>query len=333
MTRRACRLACAFLALSLLPPSSVGAQPDAMSVEARRIDNFCVGSAQARFGPFEFAGGLSLSGSAAAFGSFSAIRFRDAGSRFIGVADTGYWYSGRIARDESGRPAGIADFAMEPILGRDGAPLDGKRDSDAESLALKGDRLTVGFERAHRIVEYRLAGDWPGPALHNIDFLIPRNELRTNRGFETIAYAPDNGPLRGARVAIAERSLDKQGNVFGAVLEGPRKGIFTVSRSDEFDITDGAFLPGGDLILLERRFNMLSGISMRLRRIAADDIRPGARLDGDVLFSAGMACQIDNMEGLDIWRRDDGAVMLSLVSDDNGSFLQRTLYLEFRLVQ
>jgi len=333
MNRRACRLACAFLALSFLSLTTAGAQPVAMAVEARRIDNFCVGSAQARFGPFEFAGGLSLSGSAAAFGSFSAIRFRDAGSRFIGVADTGYWYSGRIARDESGRPAGIADFAMEPILGRDGAPLDGKRDSDAESLALKGDRLTVGFERAHRIVEYRLAGDWPGPALRNIDFLIPRNELRTNRGFETIAYAPDNGPLRGARVAIAERSLDKQGNVFGAVLEGPRKGIFTVSRSDEFDITDGAFLPGGDLILLERRFNMLSGISMRLRRIAADDIRPGARLDGDVLFSAGMACQIDNMEGLDIWRRDDGALMLSLVSDDNGSFLQRTLYLEFRLVQ
>jgi len=302
-----------------------------MTVEARRIDNFCVGSGQTRFGPFEFAGGLSLSAGAAAFGSFSAIRFRDAGERFIGVADTGYWYSGRIQRGEGGRPAGIADFAMEPMLGRDGAPLDGKRDSDAESLALKGDRLTVGFERAHRIVEYRLAGDRPGPALRNVDFLIPRNELRTNRGFETIAYAPDGGPLRGARVAVSERSLDSDGNVFSAVLEGPRKGIFTVVRNDEFDITDGAFLPGGDLILLERRFNMLSGLAMRLRRIAADDIRPGARLGGDMLFTAGMACQIDNMEGLDIWRRDDGAIMLSLISDDNGSFLQRTLYLEFRL--
>jgi len=302
-----------------------------MAVNARRIDNFCGGSDETRFGPFEFAGGLSLSADAAAFGSFSAIRFRDAVGRFMGVADTGYWYSGRILRDESGRPAGIADFAMEPILGRDGAPLDGKRDRDAESLDLKGDRLTVGFERAHRIVEYRLTGDRPGPALRNVDFLIPRNELRTNRGFETIAYAPEDGPLRGARVAVSERSLDRDGNVFGAVLEGPRKGIFTVVRSDEFDITDGAFLPDGDLILLERRFNMLSGLSMRLRRIAADDIRANARLGGDEIFTAGMACQIDNMEGLDIWRRDDGAVMLSLVSDDNGSFLQRTLYLEFRL--
>jgi hypothetical protein len=37
------------------------------------------------------------------------------------------------------------------------------------------------------------------------------------------------------------------------------------------------------------------------------------------------------MEGLDVWRRADGALMVSIVSDDNRSFLQRNLYLEFRL--
>ena len=46
-----------------------------------------------------------------------------------------------------------------------------------------------------------------------------------------------------------------------------------------------------------------------------------------------MSYQIDNMEGLDVWRRDDGALMVSIVSDDNHSFLQRNLYLEFRLVE
>jgi hypothetical protein len=35
------------------------------------------------------------------------------------------------------------------------------------------------------------------------------------------------------------------------------------------------------------------------------------------------------MEGLDVWQRDDGATMLSILSDDNQSFLQRTIYLEF----
>jgi hypothetical protein len=37
------------------------------------------------------------------------------------------------------------------------------------------------------------------------------------------------------------------------------------------------------------------------------------------------------MEGLDVWRREDGTTILSLISDDNQSFLQRTLYLEFAL--
>ena len=44
-----------------------------------------------------------------------------------------------------------------------------------------------------------------------------------------------------------------------------------------------------------------------------------------------MAYQIDNMEGLDVWTRDDGALMVSMVSDDNHSILQRNLYLEFIL--
>ena len=44
-----------------------------------------------------------------------------------------------------------------------------------------------------------------------------------------------------------------------------------------------------------------------------------------------MGYQIDNMEGLDVWRAHDGMLMVSLVSDDNHSMLQRNLYLEFIL--
>jgi hypothetical protein len=44
-----------------------------------------------------------------------------------------------------------------------------------------------------------------------------------------------------------------------------------------------------------------------------------------------MTFQIDNMEALDVWRREDGATMISMMSDDNYSILQRNLYLEFVL--
>src|SRR5690606_10041782 len=112
-----------------------------------------------------------------------------------------------------------------------------------------------------------------GKKLRDLDFLVPREELRLNKGFETIAYAPADGPLAGARVAVTEKSIDREGNSFAAVLEGPRKGVFFVARHDDFDFTDGAFLPDGDLLLLERFYTPLKGVAMRLRRIPADAIR------------------------------------------------------------
>ncbi len=164
-----------------------------------------------------------------------------------------------------------------------------------------------------------------------LDFLVPKNELRQNRGFETVTRAHARGQQEGELVVVSEKSLDKAGNIFAAIIEGPDKGIFTVKRSGEFDITDGAFLPDGDLLLLERSFSMSAGVKMRLRRIYGESVAKGSVADGPVLFEADMSYQIDNMEAMDVWTREDGAVMVSLMSDDNHSILQRNLYLEFVL--
>nr|WP_246225844.1 esterase-like activity of phytase family protein [Chelativorans xinjiangense] len=299
---------------------------------ARPIAEFRIGSSEARFGPLEFIGGLEMTSRNRAFGGLSSFRFLDAGRRFVGVADTGLWFFGALSHDAGGRPEGIDTFTMEPIQDLDGNVSGEKWTTDAEAIAVEGDRVTVGFERDHRIAEFRLMPEAMGAATGEVDFLVPDYELRTNRGFETVAHAPEDSAFAGARVAVTERSIDTRGNVFAAILEGPLKGVFTVARSDNYDITDGAFLPNGDLLLLERRFSMASGIAMRLRRISAASIRPGSVADGPVLLEADMSYQIDNMEALDVWRRGaDGALIVSLLSDDNHSILQRNLYLEFRL--
>lgn len=220
---------------------------------------------------------------------------------------------------------------MQRLVGADGAAIEEKFDSDAEGIDIDGDIATVSFERRHRVVEYRLDPDLMGAPLRQLPTLVPPREMRLNKGFETIVHAPADGPLAGARLIVAERSIDAAGDSFAAVLEGPEKGVFTVARHDDFDITDGAFLPGGDLLLLERYFSAFTGVRMRLRRIDAASIRPGATVDGDILLTADMDRQIDNMEGLDVWRRTDGATMISVISDENQSFLQRNLYLEFEL--
>lgn len=322
------------LALLLALANTGAAQTDAPVVESvevssRSIRSFQIGSDETRFGPLEFVGGIEFTSPSYNFGAFSSFRFLVPGERLVGVSDTGFWFFGRLERDEDFRPLGFSDFTLQPITGGENLG-NGKWSSDAESIAIKDGSAIIGFERIHRIVAFDVDDGVAGPARGDIDPLIPRRELRSNRGFETLAYAPDDSALQGALVVVSERSLDADGNVFAAVLDGPKKGVFSVRRDSGFDITDGAFMPNGDLLLLERRFTIATGVAMRLRRIEASSITPGAVADGTVLLEADMGYQIDNMEGLDIWRAPDGALMVSIISDDNRSMFQRNIYLEFR---
>ena len=52
-----------------------------------------------------------------------------------------------------------------------------------------------------------------------------------------------------------------------------------------------------------------------------------------VLIEADMGYQIDNMEALGVHRTPDNELVLTLVSDDNFSFLQRTILLQFTMLE
>jgi hypothetical protein len=72
---------------------------------------------------------------------------------------------------------------------------------------------------------------------------------------------------------------------------------------------------------------------MRIRRVVLAQVKPGALLDGTVLIEAGNSHQIDNMEALAVHRNAAGETILTILSDDNLSKLQRTLLLRFALVE
>ncbi|MGB6116823.1 MAG: esterase-like activity of phytase family protein [Mesorhizobium sp.] len=333
MKLRPAAVALALLSIAIASSAVPQATVQTMEVRARAISSFRFASAETTFGPLEFVGGLEMTSSGRHFGSFSAMRFRKPGSDFIGVSDTGFWFFGRVVRDSEGKPSGIADFTMQEMVDRSGRATGDKWNSDAEGLAIREDTATASFERNHRISQYRIEPGAMGAPLRDLDFLVPSRELRQNRGFETVAWSDPAGPHQGALVAVTEKSLDADGNIFAAIMGGPHKGVFKVRRRGEFDVTDGAFLPNGDLLLLERAYSMSRGVAMRLRRIEAATIRKGALADGPILLEANMLYQIDNMEAMDVWRRDDGALIVSVMSDDNHSILQRNLYLEFKLLE
>lgn len=327
----AARILAALAILTTASPAFPGWQP--VDISVRPIERFHIVSSRTRFGALDYAGGFVMRSGDSRFGQISGLRFTAPGTDFLGVADHGYWFAGSIERDAQGRPGGISGFRMQPVAGPDGDLDADKHYVDAEGLEIDGDIATVVFEREHRISEYRFGDDAIGAPLRSLDIVIPRHELRYNQGLETVARSPKESHLQGARVIVAERSIDESGNLFAAILEGSERGVFKVVRSDGFDATDGVFLPDGDLLLLERRAAPTFGVAMRIRRIAGASIRPGALVDGEVLMEADLAHQIDNMEAIDTWLREDGVTMISLMSDDNQHFFQRSLYLEFELVE
>ena len=148
-----------------------------------------------------------------------------------------------------------------------------------------------------------------------------------------LVFVPRSLPLGATLLAISERGLDRDENIQGFLLGGPSPGEFSVKRTGDFDVSDCAVTPKGELLVLERSFSRLRGVGMRIRRISLASIAPGATVDGPALFEADMSYQIDNMEALSVHRAADGQLVLTLISDDNFSMIQRTLLLQFTLAE
>jgi len=327
----------AALAFTALPASAQrpreAAAPVAIEIVAKPIPAFETRDVGLRrFGALEYRGGIELTSPHKDFGGLSAIRVQPDGARFLAVTDKGNWLRGRITY-QGDAPTGIADAELAPILGPDGRPITARGWYDTEALEIDGDTVYVGVERVHQILRFDFGKQ--GLSARGQPIPVPPRfkTLPRNKGIESLAMVPKGLPLAGTLIAISEQGLDEAGNILGFLIGGRTPGEFTIRRSDDFDITDAAVLPAGDLLILERHFSYLRGVRLRLRRIALADIRPGATVDGAVLMQADMGYQIDNMEGLSVHRAQDGAVILTIVSDDNFSLLQRTLLLQFTLLE
>jgi hypothetical protein len=304
-----------------------------IAVQAKPIAHFEARDASRRqFGLLEFRGGIELTSKNADFGGISSIAMERDGQRFLAVTDKGRWLRARI-RYEDGKPVGIDDAEMAPILGPDGRPITARRWYDTEALAEDRGTVYVGIERVHQILKFDFRRH--GLAARGHPLALPHDikGLPSNKGIEGLIVAPRGSALAGALVAFSERGLDEAGNIRGFIIGGPTPGSFAVKRSKDFDITDAAVTARGDVFILERKFSLLSGPGMRIRQVPISAIAPGMLVDGRVVIEADAGYQIDNMEGLALHQGVGGELILTVVSDDNFSMLQRTLLLQFTFVE
>jgi len=312
----------AFAVFALFAAATASAEP--LAVEVRQIENFGPGVGADH--PLEFLGGLAVSSSSWVFGGLSGVDMIGS-DRALMIGDSSTYVTARLIHD-GGRLVGLADAEIGSLF-PDGDMS--KKSGDAEDVALDPNDRSHGVIVRERQANAMLTFDLAGGRPENFEpkFVgVPDHVLRSNSGLESVAYAPAASPLGGEIIAIGERPLRGETDITGWIAG---KGSFSIVRHDKFDVSSARFLPNGDLILLERRYAPAWGIAMRLRRIAGDTIKVGAHLDGDILLDAGMTSQIDNMEGLAVSQDELGRTILTLVSDDNFSILQRTLILQFAL--
>jgi hypothetical protein len=316
----------------LAPPGEAPAHDGAVAiaVHAKAVPLDPGDPALRRVGGLEYMGGLELTSDEIAFGGFSGLDLADDGTRMTAVSDRGYWFTARLVHDSGGMLVGLAQGAMSSLRDATGRPVRSPW-NDAEDLArLDRGGYAVSFERRHRIMLYPADApdsDAPGRML---TFPVEASALASNGGIEGLAVLAD-----GSLLAVAEDPVGDAATslawLFPPGFGAPAPLSYRLRHG--FRPTALARLPGGDVLALERRFTVVSGPAVRLLRIAAGSIDPGAILDGEEIARLGFGFTVDNFEGLAVRRGEDGTVDIYILSDDNYSALQRTLLMQFRLVE
>lgn len=247
-----------------------------------------------------------------AHGGYSAIEVTAGGRNAVVLSDRGRVVNLRIRRDPDGQIAGV-----ETDGGTTLAPVDGAGTPDSEGLAIppQGDRFYISVEQNSRILEYRTAKRPP----HILPVPDAFNALPVNRGLEGLAIDGDGAlwttPEDAPGDTLPTYVLRDTGWEDGPAL--PRRGEFVPVGLD--------FDDSGRLYLLERDLEGVLGFRSRVRRFTLS----GDEVTAEEELLSTLPGVHDNLEGIAVWRDDAGGLRLTMISDDNFMFFQRTEFVEY----
>ncbi|RYE57944.1 MAG: hypothetical protein EOP20_06705, partial [Hyphomicrobiales bacterium] len=283
-----------------------------------------------------FRGGLTLQAQDDLFGGLSSITITGPDQNIAFVTDRGQFVSGKLAYDQDDRLLSIIGVTLDAMQNSKGEPLPRQYARDAEGMdtVYRGDvpvAVRVSFENLTRVADFAITDGRPGGPARQVTIPEWLSDLRTNKSLESICIAPPASPIAGSTLLLTEEALDENGNHRGHFLGQNDKGPVSYTNSPIVNPTDCAFLPNGDLLVLERGVALFSFV-MNLRRVPADQVRPGNLMTGELLLSAEGA-EIDNMESLMVHVTPAGETRILMGSDNNFNDWQRHLLLEFSLPQ
>lgn len=323
-------LALAFLLLPAGLPAGAARGADPIDIRAVATPLHGEDRAVDRVGALIYRGGVELGSSDNRFGGWSDLHVSSDGARLTAVSDRGHWLEAELRYDAAGRLAGLGNARLGPLLDLFGKPLRGLA-GDAEGLSRYPDgSWLVSFERRHRLWLYPRAE--PPFSVPPRLIALPRRAtgMAENGGLETLVR------LAGGHLFIVAEAKDDDGSNLAWLGDGVRWDELRYQAAPKFNPTAAAQLPpgtehAGDVLVLERRFNLSDGLGARIALVRRGDIRPQARVTGVEITRLEPPFALDNFEGIATIRGRRGETLVFLLSDDNFSFWQRTLLLMFEL--
>ncbi|WP_428667749.1 esterase-like activity of phytase family protein [Reyranella sp.] len=312
-----------------VPPSSpVGAQPLDLTIRSEPLQLKLDEPSLFKIGKLIWRGGISMTGSSSNFGGWSDLHISPDGRTLTTISDLGSWLTATIEYDSADNLAGLDHARIGSLRGLDGNPLASKVEADSEGMAHMPDgSWLVSFERDHRIWRYpTLDGT---PVAINLPEDFSRQPL--NGGVEALTALPD-----GRIVAISEEHTLTPKLLVGWIGQPEAEGryswqTFQYAKIPDFNPTALAPLPDGGFVMLERAFDMVHGVRIRVMRFDEAELKPGATINARELARLASPLAVDNLEGIAATKGTRGETLLWLISDDNFSSLQRDLLLLFEL--
>ncbi|MRX51504.1 esterase-like activity of phytase family protein [Paracoccus sp. S-4012] len=253
------------------------------------------------------------------FGGFSGLDIGPDGASYTALSDRATLWWGSVLREPDGRIRGLTVAGSARLQSSKGEPLPPGLIGDAEGLAVgKDGSIWISFEGSTRVARHPTP-DSPAEVLP-----IPAGfkELPRNASLEALAIDAD-----GTIWTLPERSGGRSRPFpVWRYRDGVWDQPFSLPRLDDWLPVGADIGPDGRFYLLERRFHGIRGFSNRVRRF---DLGEGGLTGAETLLET-RPLQYDNLEGIAVW--DDGqGIRLTMISDDNFLFLQRTEVVEYRV--
>lgn len=253
------------------------------------------------------------------FGGISAISVAEDGSHFVAINDRSVFFSTQVSRNGADQIIQIKTAPSQRLRDKDGKEYSPYR-GDTEGMAVAKDgTVFVSFEQYARITAFS--------SLTSLGALLPRPPafyaMHRNASLESVAIDADGTlytlPERPVGRAAAFPVYRFRNGLWDQPFSLPRRGFFLAVGAD--------IGPDGRFYLLERQFYGLSGFASRVRRFG---MGPNGITSEETLLQTRPG-QHDNLEGLSVWRDKSGSLRLTMISDNNFLFLQRTEIVEYRV--